>query len=395
MRRLDLASAQIASNGTARRINRDILLELIRYRQPISRVGLARHSGLRPSTVSEIVEQLLKEGWIREGALVRGPRGRPSVMLTINDAILTFALDIRPDRTIIAVVDLAGRFLLRENIITLADPKTSMARIVQRLSEIRLMYPHNRFEGIGVSVPGRVHPVTQELLLAPNLHWIGFDIKKALETGLGLQAEIDNDANACMLSECWSGRLANVQHAVLVAVSEGIGAAILAGGQLHAGFNGLAGEFGHIQFDKDGPECGCGQRGCWEMFASSRAAVRNYQELSGSEAPLDVYAILRLAENGDATAHEAVARQATALGRGLRLIMSTLSPELILITGEITSAWSRFGPIIQAELEKSTLAGTAPRLATAGDGDSARLHGATAVLLHSHAGYLHSYHHMN
>lgn len=387
-RRLDLSAAKIASNGIARSINRDIVLETVRLKQPVARIELARLSGLQPSTVSEIVEQLIAEGWVREGASVRGLRGRPSTMLSINDALLTFALDIRPDRAILAVLDLSGRFLRRESVTTVSTPELSVARIAQRMQQLREEFPDSRFEGIGISVPGRVHPVTQELLMAPNLRWTGFDLKSYLQDRMGLQTEIENDANACLLSECWSSRLDGVSDAVLVAVSEGVGAGILSGGQLQTGHSGLAGEFGHIQVDPNGPECGCGQCGCWEMMASSRAALRSYRELAGSHDSIDIHTLLRLTEEGDPAAVEAVTRQARALGRGLRLISAALSPEVILITGEITSVWEGFGGIVQAELQRSPLAGFVPRIVPAGDGESARLRGATAVLLHAHSGYL-------
>ncbi len=390
--RIDLSSAQLASSENARDINRDIVLELIRFRQPVSRVELARFSGLQPSTISIIVEQLISERWVREGAVVRRSVGRPSTMLEVNDLLVTFALDIRPDRAILAVVDLTGRFLSRETVMTVSDPELAIKHIVTRMRLLRDQHVDKSFEGIGVSVPGRVHPQTQRLLLAPNLHWQDFDIKAALEKALNLQVEIDNDANACLLSESWSGRLAGVHNAVLVAISEGIGTAILGGGQLLSGFNGLAGEFGHIPIDPAGPVCGCGQRGCWEMAGSSRAALKFYRELSPDSPPIDIYGLLRLAEENDASAVEAVSRQASAIGRGLRLITAALSPELILITGEITSAWSRFGPIIQRELESSVLAGPPPQLETAGDGESARLRGAAAVLLQRHASYHRSTH---
>lgn len=392
VRRIDLSSAQLASSENARDINRDIVLELIRFRQPVSRVELARFSGLQPSTVSIIVEQLIGEGWIREGAVVRRSRGRPSTMLEVNDSLVTFALDIRPDRSILAVIDLTGRFVSRDTIMTVSDPEASLKRIIERLRIVREQLPDKQFEGIGISVPGRVHPVTQRLLLAPNLHWQDFDVRGTLEKALKLQVEIDNDANACLLSESWSGRLSGVRNAVLVAVSEGIGTAILSGGQLHCGFNGLAGEFGHISMDPEGPECGCGQRGCWEVAGSSRAALRFYRELSRDNRPMDIYSLLRLAEENDRIAIEAVSRQAHAIGRGLRLIVAGLSPELILITGEITSVWDRFGAIIHNELQSCTLAGPAPRLETAGDGELARLRGAAAVLLHRHASYHRSTH---
>jgi len=392
VRRIDLSSAQLASSENARDINRDIVLEIIRFRQPLSRVELARFSGLQPSTISIIVQQLMEEGWIREGALVRRSRGRPSTMLEVSDRLVTFALDIRPERSILAVIDLSGRFQSREAIITVSDAEASLQRIVERMKVLRERHADKTFEGIGVSVPGRVHPETQRLLLAPNLNWHDFDLEVALEKAMELQVEIENDANACLLAESWYGRLAGVRNAVLVAVSEGVGAAILAGGQLYSGFSGLAGEFGHITIDPDGPLCGCGQRGCWEMAASSRAALRTYNELYPDKNPIDIYRLLRLAEENDTAAVDAVSRQAKALGKGLRMITAALSPELILITGEITSSWQRFGPIVQRELESAVLAGPTPRLATAGDGELARLLGAAAVLLQRHASYHRSTH---
>jgi predicted NBD/HSP70 family sugar kinase len=386
-RNIDLSSAQLGSSEIARDINRDIVLELIRFRQPVSRVDLSRLSGLQPSTISAIVEDLIAEKWIRKGSVVQGLRGRPSTMLSVNDDLVTLALDLRPDRAILAVVDLSGRFLAQEILMIASDAEQATARIVERMQEFRSHFVDKSFEGIGVSVPGRVHPVTQQILLAPNLNWHDFDLKGALERGLNLQVEIDNDANACLLSEFWYGRLEGVRDAVLVAVSEGIGTALLIGGQLQSGFNGVAGEFGHIPIDPSGPVCGCGQRGCWEMFASSRAALHFYRELAPKSARLNIQELLRLAEDGDKTAEEAILQQAKALGRGLRLITAALSPELILIAGEITSCWKRFGPAVQKELESTMLVKPPPRLATAGDGYQARLSGAAAMLLQRHSGY--------
>ena len=392
IRRIDLSSVQLASSENARDINRDIVLELIRFRQPVSRVELARFSGLQPSTISIIVEQLIGEGWIREGAIVRRPRGRPSTMIEVNDRLVTFAVDLRPERAIVAVVDLTGRFLSRETVVTVSDAETSVGRIIECLQMLRNRHSDRSFEGIGVSVPGRVHPETQRLLLAPNLHWKDFDVRAALQTALKLQVEMDNDANACLLAESLYGRLSGVRSAVLVAVSEGIGTGILASGQMHSGFNGLAGEFGHISIDPSGPLCGCGRRGCWEMFGSSRAALRFYHEANPKRPTIDIYSLLRKVEEEDEPAIAAVTRQAVALGRGLGLITTALSPELILIAGEITSSWQRFGPIIQRELESAVLVGSPPRLITAGDGDFARLLGAAAVLLQRHASYHRSTH---
>ncbi|HZY72576.1 MAG TPA: ROK family protein [Edaphobacter sp.] len=391
VRQIDLASVQTASTEIVRDINRDIILELVRFKQPLARADLSRLSGLRRSTVSAIVEQLIQESWVIEGAVVKPARGRPSTMLSVNDAVVTFALDLRPDRAILAVVDLSGRFLSRETIATDPDPKKTISLIGKRMCALRKENPLKSFKGVGVSFPGRVHPTMQRILLAANMNWHDFDLKKALEQVSKLQVEIDNDANVCLISELWFGRLQGTKNVVLVAVAEGVGTAILTGGHMYSGYNGLAGEFGHVSVDPAGPLCQCGQRGCWEMAASSRAAIRTFNAVAKRRVK-DIHELLQLGQEGDSNAAHALTEQARALGRGMRLITATLSPELILVVGDITTVWELCGPIVAQELANSMLAGTPPLLRATGDAELARLSGSAAMLMQRHANYHHSTH---
>ena len=391
-RRIDLAYVELASSEVARDINRDIVLELIRTKQPIARAGLSRWSGLQPSTVSNIVEQLIAEGWIEEGAESRRPRGRPATLLSLNANLAMIAADIRPHQAIIAVVDLNGRFLSREVIPIASDPERGVQRVIECMKSLRASHSDKSFEGIGISLPGRVDPVAQRLILAPNLKWYDYDIKSAIERAMKLQVEMDNAANACLLSELWFGRMNGVRNAVLVTISEGVGSAILANGQLVVGKSGLAGEFGHIPIDPLGPRCGCGRTGCWEMYASSRAALRFYAESSPEIPVTGIQGLLNLAEDGDKKATAALRRQAAYLGIGLRLISSALAPELILLSGDLTSAWSRLGPIVEKELGEQMLAGEPPRIVVTTDPELARLRGAAALVLQRHSGHHRSTH---
>jgi predicted NBD/HSP70 family sugar kinase len=102
---------------------------------------------------------------------------------------------------------------------------------------------------------------------------------------------------------------------------------------------------------------------------------------------MNIQELLHLAEEGDTDAIEAISRQCTALGRGLRMVTVTLAPEVILITGDIASSWARFGPIVEAELAGTMLAGTPPRLDLTKDREMARLRGAAAVVLQRHSGH--------
>jgi predicted NBD/HSP70 family sugar kinase len=387
IKRIDLAYVELASSENARDINRDIVLEIIRSQQPVARADLARSSGLQPSTISAIVEQLIEEKWVAEGAMARRPRGRPSTLLSLNDAMVILVADVRPNQAIVALVDLNGRFLAREAVPLVSEPARSVTKIVHCMESMRAAHSDRSFEGIGISMPGRVDPETQRLLLAPNLKWSDYDIKGAIEQQMQLQVELANAANACLLSELWSGRLDGIRNAVLITVSEGIGGAILANGQIITSRSGLAGEFGHSPIDPTGPICGCGQRGCWEVFASSTAALRYYAELAPKARVTNIHDLLRLTEEGDATAIAAVTRQATHLGRGLRLVTASLAPEVVLITGDLTTSWARFGPIIQKEMESTMLAGATPDLGITKDGELSRLRGAAAVVLQRHSGY--------
>jgi predicted NBD/HSP70 family sugar kinase len=380
IRHVDLAELQLASSETARIINRDIVLELIRTSQPISRAELARRSGLGRSTISQIVEQLIGENWVREGAMGSLPRGRRPTMVGLNGDLVAIAVDIHPRQASVALVDLNGKLLSRWPVPITSDPAASMRLIIECMQRIRPSGPLKSTEGIGISLPGRVNPTTQRLIFAPNLKWPEFDIKKMVETRMGLPVMLENDATACLMAERTFARMEGVRDAVLVAVAEGVGTCVLANGQLFSGHNGMAGEFGHISVDPNGPRCGCGKNGCWEVFSSSRAALRYYRELRPKGPVVTFPELLNRAEEGDSAAAQALAMQAKWIGRGLRMIIASVSPSTILIAGDLTAAWHRFGPVIEKEATDLTLAGSAPLIRPSHEGEIARLRGAAALV---------------
>lgn len=380
IKRIDLAEMQLASSETARIINRDIVLELIRASQPISRADLARRSGLGRSTVSQIVEQLIGEDWVREGAMGSLPRGRRPTMVGLNEDVVAIAVDIHPTQARVALVDLRGRLLSHSLAPLTSDPADSIRLINACIRRIQGTAQGKSIKGIGISLPGRVNPATQRLIFAPNLKWPEVDIKKMVEIEMGLPVTIENDATACLLAELTFSRMDGVRDAALVAVAEGVGTCVLSNGQLVVGHNGMAGEFGHVSIDPNGPLCGCGKYGCWEVFSSSRAALRYYQEQKPKSRVENFQELLNLAEEGDLAAAQALDRQAMWIGRGLRILMAAVSPSTILIAGDPTSAWHRFGPVIEKEATDFSLGGSSPLIRPSHEGEIARLRGAAALV---------------
>jgi len=142
----------------------------------------------------------------------------------------------------------------------------------------------------------------------------------------------------------------------------------------------MAGEFGHVQMDVNGPPCGCGSVGCWETVASNRAGLRYYQEISGRAAPASFAALLKMAQADDAEAIKALEKMSHFLGRGLRMIASALAPSEIIIVGDITAAWHMFGSIVEAELKQNALS-KVPKLRPSFEGNTARLRSAVALVM--------------
>jgi predicted NBD/HSP70 family sugar kinase len=376
---------QGASSEVVRDINRRIVLNLIRTRHPISRADLARISGLQRSTISLIVEQLIEENWVLEGPMGRLPRGRRPTFLRLNDNRAIIGVDIRPVQTTVALADANGRFLSQEAIETDPDPNKALRALIDRIQRAKDLCQGRKVEGIGLSLPGRYDDNAERLVFAPNLKWRNVDIRTPIAKATGLDVELENAANACVLAAVWFDRMESCRNFVVVTVSEGIGVGILANGQLARGEHGMAGEFGHVPLEPDGPPCGCGSRGCWEVFASNNAALRYYLESGSDTGGLTFSGLLSRAEQGDKRAAAAIEKMAYYLGRGMRMIVAGLAPERILLVGDLTRCWHRFGEMIESQVREQTLPGMAPpRVMPAYEDGMARLRGTIALVLQKH-----------
>jgi predicted NBD/HSP70 family sugar kinase len=376
---------QGASSEVVRDINRRIVLNLIRTRQPISRADLARVSGLQRSTISLIVEQLIQENWVLEGPTGRLPRGRRPTFLRLNDERVIIGVDIRPVQTTVALADANGKFISQEAMVTSPDPKIALAALIDCIVRVKKSCGGKMIEGIGISLPGRFDHTLDRLVFAPNLAWRDVELRSPIARETGLEVELENAANACVLAAVWFDRMEEGRNLVVVTVSEGIGTGILANGQLVRGLNGMAGEFGHVPLDSKGPVCSCGSRGCWEVFASNRAALRYYLEEGSDSSGLSFPDLLSRAEQGDTRAAKALETMAHYLGRGMRMIVAGLAPERIVVVGDLTRSWHRFGSVIEAEVQAQVLpGGCAPRLVPAYEDGMARLRGTVALVLQKH-----------
>ena len=391
VRKIDLQNFQVATSETARDINRRILLNLIRKHQPVSRADLARISGLQRSTVSSITEQLINERWVTRGAIGDLPRGRKPVFLHLNsNRTGIVGVEVRPGTTTLVLARLDASFFAQASMPTEPSAGGFVSRLCRRVQELIAAHPEVTFEGIGISVPGRVDSVSQKLVFAPNLPWRDLDLQQPLERATGLPVQVENAASACAMAEIWYGRHADVRDLVAVTVSEGIGVGMVFNGQLVRGFDGMAGEFGHVTLVENGLPCNCGNRGCWERYASVAATMERYRESLGAksaanrETELSFEELIALAKNNDARANRELKRMASYLGAGLAMLTSGCSPEVIVVIGPVAQAWDRMEPVISDTLKRRCPQFRIPRIVPTDPATQPRLRGAIALILQKH-----------
>lgn len=363
------ANLRVARRGTSREINRRIALNLIRTRQPLSRADLARLMGTGRGAVTVLVNELIADGRVFEGATGEAPRGRkPKFLYLDSRRRCVVAVDLRPTRCFLMVTDIVGEPLVgMTSFPTDPDPERLVVQLADRIRETLERHPEvGRCEGIGVVVPGMVDRTGTRVLFAPRLGWREVPFQEPLAALTGLPVIIENAGKACALAQAWDARdgAAAPGDFAFLSVSDGLGAGVFANGQLLRGRHNAGGEFGHIPLALDGPRCACGARGCWEAHVSNLATVSRYlgRELDPSRPiPAEVAAltlddVISRARQGDALAVAALRATATFLGAGLAALVSAVDPERIYVSGEITAAWDMLGPIVRAALDERTLA---------------------------------------
>ncbi|HEY0005181.1 MAG TPA: ROK family transcriptional regulator [Pyrinomonadaceae bacterium] len=387
MRRIDLKKANVARSDTIRNINRQIVLNYVRERGPISRAEIASETELQRSTVSLIVDEL-KAGGMLEEVYGESTGGRPPILLSLRTAdAVAIGVDLGTRNTIIATSDLAGRVLEQEEFPTDADAEKTIARII---SCARRLIRKNKgtIEGIGVSLPGLVDQETGTALFIPHFKWRNLPISKEIRAATGLAVSSDNDANAAALAELWFGRpeIREVRDFIMVLIEEGVGTGIVFDGQVYRGENGAAGEFGHMTIGQGAPvACAAGSRECWEAFASERAALARYAKLknhSGDGSHINFSQLVDLALEAEPAARTALSETAHYLGIGIANLVQGLSPEAVIVGGPMVRAWSLIAGDIKAAVEESICRGVPPaRIIASTLGAQPTLMGALSLVL--------------
>ncbi len=372
------------------------MLNLVRAHQPISRADLARTMGVRRGAVSLIVNDLLRDTLIFEGATGEAVRGRKPTFLYIDSRRrAVVAADIRASETFVMLADLLGKPLTGvSRFPTPRDLKQLVATLAKRIKELLAEHPDvAACEGIGVVVPGMVEHSSMRVLHAPTLGWRNVNLREPLAAATDLPVQIENSGRACALAQMWAMRDEPAPAAgdlVFVSVSDGLGVGVVIHGEVLRGRHNIAGEFGHVPLSLDGPRCSCGSNGCWEAYISNRATLARYfGRAAEQDGPIDserrqftVEDLIARARGRDVKASAALESTARYLGLGLASVINVLDPARVYIGGEITLAWDLIETTVRSALAERALtpAAATTDIRPVAAGEYPRLQGAAALV---------------
>lgn len=366
---------QTADQAYVREINLSLVLRHIHDEAPVSRAKIATVTGLNKSTVSSLVDDLLKRGLIRENGMNSVGTGRPATLLEINpEAGCIIGVQFGVDFVAVALTDFIGKIKWRRTIDT--DPNEAQANIITQTLPLvdeainACKDQQGKLLGIGLSVPGIVDIERGVLIFAPNLQWRDVPLRKTFSEYTGLKTYVENDANAAAIAEHLFGVARKIKDFIFVFAGVGIGGGLFLNGQLYRGKKGYAGEIGHSPIITDLPLtiCHCGNPGCWETFANQTSILQRVQTnldrkqskiiselISENNAPLSISIIKQAADANDESAILSIAEAGAAMGQGFAGLINIFNPEKIILGGPLSSVGEYMLPSIEEAMTRYSL----------------------------------------
>ncbi|MDD9380180.1 ROK family transcriptional regulator [Streptomyces sp. ZAF1911] len=328
------------------------VLALLLAEGPLSRVELARRTGLSSTAITKAARPLIDDGYLYELPPERTApgAGRPVNPLAVTpDREFFVGVKISDDRLFGVVCDLRARVrATAERTLDSHEPSSVaglLTDLVDELLDTDTAF-RDRTRHLGIAVSGDVDRGGGRVRFSGRLGWRDVPLAETLAGTTGLTVTVENDVKALTIAEHWFGEGVGTGYFALVTIGAGIGSALVVNGELVTGAYGVAGEMGHIPVDPAGPRCRCGAVGCVEAIASTGAILEAVRRGTGA-ADLGFDRAVEMARDGDPVAREAFARAGRAIGVGIATLVNLVGPERVVVSGEGAGTYDLFGQHIK------------------------------------------------
>lgn len=335
--------------------NRSRILNVVYQKKTATRQEVSRILKISLPTVVSNVADMVEEGILEVAGMATSTGGRkPMIIRFVPDSRYSIGVELKTFKGRIILTNLRSKVIdeidLKWDQFIMDDVMSEIALLIHQMIK-RNNIDEDKLLGIGFAIPGIVDEETLYLENAPNLGTKKIDFNRYQHL---FQAQIymENEANTAAYAEAM---LADEQHhsnLIYLSIKEGIGTGIIIQNQLYKGSNKKAGEFGHMHISMEKRKCSCGRYGCWETFASERALKKSYKEMTGES--VEVLDIMAKVEQGDLIAQKVLEQYVTYLVIGIENIILGLSPQYIVLGGNISHYKDIIIPLIESEIGKET-----------------------------------------
>ena len=372
----------------AREHNLKLVLRTIYNSARISRADIARLTNLTRATVSDVVEELMNKGFVREVGLGPSTGGKPPTLLEfVEDARYLVGVDLAEDEFRGALIDLRGGIKRKYNTRVKQASGSEALNRVYELLDVLVKGADRPILGIGIGVPGLMDAGRGMVLKAVNLDWQDLPLRDLLQERYNVSVYVANDCQVAALSEYTFGKCKKTESLVLIKIGRGVGAGVVINGSLYHGDSSGAGEIGHVVVDENGERCGCGKRGCLETFVSCRAMIRKVERQVKNEG-VDMKYIFTAFSAGDERVKRIVLDAAHHLGLMIAHIIAILNIQEIVLAGGITELGEGFLKLVEKVVREHALDALAKvtRIRFASLGEDMVMMGAAAFLMKKELG---------
>ncbi len=341
----------VANRKLLRAINRFKVLHSIREQKLLSRVDIAKMTGLSQASVTGITAELIDDGLLFEKKEGKSIGGRKPILLAINpEGAYTIGVFLSIHQINVVVVNMKAEILasLTKPIETSEiSPENISEEIIQAIQKCiwESGLSKNQISGVGISLPGLVDSETGVIRFLPNYQWREVNLRDLIYQKLEIPTYVENSANTLTIAEQWFGNGKGISNFITVNLEHGIGAGIVINGQIFRGDRGIAGEFGHVIINEDGPTCRCGQKGCLEAYSGNYAIIRDAEMAAkekkwspNSNAKLTIEEIVAKANAGEKCLQDIFEKAGHMLGVGLINLIKIFNPACIIISGKGVNA---------------------------------------------------------
>jgi predicted NBD/HSP70 family sugar kinase len=270
-----------AAPSFVRAYNRYNILTTIRVAELISRVDIAKSIGLSQASITGITADLISEGLIEEKKPGPNEGGRPPILLSISpDGAYEIGINLTIEKIDVAITNFQAQIKAFHSIAldsAYYKAEDIVDMMVQAVQECmwEASFSKGQISGIGIGIPGMVDSESGIIRFLPNYGWENIPFRDLFQEKIDIPAYIENSSNTLALAEQWFGLGKGIDNFIVVTLQNGVGAGCIINGQLSRGHTGIAGEFGHLTMDAEGPMCRCGKKGCIEAYAGNNSLMRD------------------------------------------------------------------------------------------------------------------------